>query len=280
VGPFRRAAPESEPHEEGVFDPADVWRVLQADDETERGALLERLALVGEPEGRIASELLDRRPLLHSDRFEEAHRGVMHAVEVLDRNGPEPAALPRLGPLAGPVRLVVRLFTGWIVRSHRDRLVGTVRELYTMREAITVPASSEQRMLLRARRQASAVEETLRGNGFAVPTFLVGGVLLTTVFSAIRNLFGSVLGLKLGTLLVPLVLASLVAGLAWCALYAAGVAHRRIRLAADRPVAELWEAIGNCGSPPHDHSYGLAFGVIVMTLLAWIALPLLVWLVV
>jgi len=279
VGAIRRAGPEPEPHEAGAFDPADVWRVLQADDDAERGALLERLAHVGEPEGRIASELLDRRPLRHPDRFEEAHRRLIHAVEVLDRNGPESAALPRLGPLARVVRPVVTLFTGWIVRDQRDRLVGTIRELYTTREATAVPGSPEHRMLLRARRQAAAVEDVLRGNGFAVPTFLVGGVLLTTLFSVIRNLFGSVLGLKLGTVLVPLTLAALVAGLAWCALYAAGVAHRRIRLTTDRPVAELWEAIGNCGSPPDDHSYGLALGVIVMTLIAWIALPLLMWLV-
>lgn len=261
-----------------MFDPLDVWRVLRADDDEERGALLEHLAYVGEAERRIGEELADLRPLADPEAFVRAHRETIRAIEVLDRNGPATAALPRLGVASRVVRPVVFLFTRWIVRGHRDTLIGEMREVYTTREASAVYLSREHRLLRRARRDVQLVEETMKGNRFAIPTFLVGGALLTTFFSIVRNLLGSALD-RLGVVVVPLVLAALVAGVAWCALYAAGVAHRRIRLSTQQPAAELWQAIGNAGPPPDDRSYPLAIVAILITLLAWIAIPLLTWIV-
>jgi hypothetical protein len=64
------------------------------------------------------------------------------------------------------------------------------------------------------------------------------------------------------------------AGLAWAALFAAGVARRRIRLSTDQPMKALWETIGACGEPPHDESYNFAVYAIVLLILAWILVPL------
>jgi hypothetical protein len=266
-------------HEEGAFDPVDVWRVLLADDEDERGAMLERLAHVGESERAIAAELADLRPLACPERFESRHRVAMRAIEVLDRHGPEPAAMPRLGPLRVVARPIVSLLTGWIVRRHRDRLIEATKELYATREAASATGSDEQRMLRRSRQHVAHVEETLRGGGFALPTFLLGGAVLTSAWSTVRELVGTVFDVPLGYIVVLFGLAVIVGGLAWCALYAAGVAHRRIRLATEQPFAELWEAIGNCGPAPDDHAYQLALLSVVLVLLAWLAVPLLTWLV-
>ena len=69
-------------------------------------------------------------------------------------------------------------------------------------------------------------------------------------------------------------------GLAWSALYAAGVARRRIRLTTDQPMKALWETIGAAGSPPKDASYSFAVLAIVLLVLLWILVPAAVWLVV
>jgi hypothetical protein len=42
------------------------------------------IAELGETERDIARELMAVKPLAHPERFEEAHRGVMRALEVLD----------------------------------------------------------------------------------------------------------------------------------------------------------------------------------------------------
>ena len=67
------------------------------------------------------------------------------------------------------------------------------------------------------------------------------------------------------------------AGLAWAALYAAGVARRRIRLSTDQPIKALFETIGACGNPPKDDSYNFAVYAIVLLVLAWVLIPAALW---
>ena len=66
-------------------------------------------------------------------------------------------------------------------------------------------------------------------------------------------------------------------GLAWAALYSAGVARRRIRLSTDQPMKALWETIGACGNPPKDSSYDFATYAIILLTLAWVLVPLALW---
>src|SRR5687767_7240518 len=77
---------------------SEAVRILRAT-ESERDALIERYGLVGKIEREIAAELAAFRPLADPDGFPEAHRRAMYAIEVLDRNGARPAAIPRVGPL-------------------------------------------------------------------------------------------------------------------------------------------------------------------------------------
>ena len=134
----------------------DALRVLRADDEAEKGVLLEELAELGAAERDIARELLGVRPLAQPDRFEEAHRSVIRALEVLERNGGRRATVTGLGPLNSPACFVVTLVAGWIARQHRFALVRQLGRLYEAREANTTFGSPEHRMLRRARDQAAS----------------------------------------------------------------------------------------------------------------------------
>lgn len=273
-----RAARARSKRDESFLDRLDALRVLRAD-EDEQGALLEELAEVGAPERDIARELLaGQQPLRRPEEFEDAHRGVMRALEVLQRNGGRSATVTGLGPLNRPACGVVSFVTRWITRRHRFALVDEIRGLYEAREANAVFGSREHRLLRRARLQATVVEQGYGHLAHGLPSLLVGGAVLSTTFAALRNVLGSAFSSTAGTIVVPLVLGTLVAGLAWACLEAAGVARRRIRLSTDSAVRTLWETIGACGEAPEDRSVRYALIAIVLLLVAWLAVPVTIWL--
>lgn len=92
-------------------------------------------------------------------------------------------------------------------------------------------------------------------------------------------MLGSAFSSTVGTIVVPLVLGTLVAALAWACLEAAGVARRRIHLSTDSAVRTLWETIGACGDAPADRSVRYALIAIVLLLVGWLAVPITIWLV-
>ena len=263
---------------DSILDRLDAVRVLRADDDETKGALLEEIAELGEPEYDIARELLAAKPLAHPDRFEQAHRSAMRALEVLDRNGGREAAVTRLGPLNAPATFVVSLVAGWITSRHSRSLAGEIRGLYQAREANAVPGTTEHRMLRRARLQAVNIEEGYGAAKLGVPGFLLTGAALSTSFAVLRNALGSVFESTLGTVLISLTLGLVVFTLAWGFVYGAAVARRRIRLSTDGPIRALWEAVGACGDAPRDHSLGLAVVAILLLIVAWLAVPVLIWL--
>ena len=278
------------PGVEGIDDPArvddlvldriDALRVLRADTPEEKGALLERIAGPGKPEQDIVRELSKLKPLWRPDRFEEAHRWVMRSLEVLDRNGARAAKLPRMGPLKVVASYVVQQITRWIVKGHQNTVVTRVRKLYERREANAVWGSAEHRMLRRARIDAQRVEQGYKADQLGLPTFLLGGAIFSTIVSGVQSLARSALDNTVGQVIFATVLALIFFGLAWAALYSAAVARRRIRLCMDQPLKALWETIGACGNPPRDESYDFAVYAIVLLVLAWVAIPLTVWLVI
>jgi hypothetical protein len=266
--------------DELVLDRIDALRVLRADTVEEKGALLEQIAGSGKVEQAIVSELSKVRPLWRPDRFEEAHRLAMRSLEVLDRNGARAAKLPALGPLGPIARYVVGLLTRWVVKGHQNTLVGSIRKLYERREANAIWGSPEHVMLRRARIDATRVEPAYRGNPLGLPTFLLGGAILSSVITALQSFLRWALEGALGIVILTVILTLIFAGLAWSALYAAGVARRRIRLTTDQPMKALWETIGAAGNPPKDASYSFAVYAIVLLVLLWILVPLAVWLLV
>jgi hypothetical protein len=267
-------------HYADILDRFNALRVLRAGEEIQ-GDVLEEVAELGVPEHDIAEQLLAPWPLAQPERFEQAHQSMMRGLEVLERNGGRKAAVTRIGPLNPLASVIVSSVAGGIAARYRSSLLQRIRRLYATREASSMPGSPEHRMLRRARFQAAAVTEGFGGAHGGVPAtaLLVGGGALSAAFAVIRGTLGPLFQSKLATILLLLVLAAVVFGLAWAFLYAGGVARRRIRLSTDLSVRALWEAVGACGAPPRDHSYTLALAAIVLLLAAWLVVPVVVWLI-
>ena len=261
-----------------LLDQIDSLRVLRADTDEEKGALLEQIGGKGVVEQEMVAQMAAVRPLHHPNRFEEAHRMVMRAIEVLDRNGQRPANVRRLGPLTPVAKWLVQQSTRWIVRSHLTRLLNRLCGLYERREANSEWSSPEHAMLRRARLDARRVQSGMSNKALGLPTFLLGGAFLTSIAGALQSVARAALDSRAGVIVLSVVVMAVLAALSWVALYSAGVARRRIRLSTDQPVKALWETIGVAGRPPRDESYNFAVYAIVLLVLSWIVIPFAVWL--
>jgi len=261
-----------------LVDQIDALRVLRADTDEEKGRLLEQIGGKGIVEQEMVSQMSAIRPLHHPDRFEEAHRIMMRGIEVLDRNGPRPAKVPNVGPLRPIAQWLVQQVTRWIVKSHLNRLTGRICGLYEKREANSDWGTREHAMLRRARLDARRVQANSSGNALGLPTFLLGGAALTSVGSGLQSLARTAMDSTLGISILGFIAVFVLGALSWVALYSAGVARRRIRLSTDQPMRALWETIGAAGKPPRDESYNFAVYAIILLVLAWIIIPLAIWL--
>lgn len=270
--------PHAGAQEPALLDRIDALRVLRADSAEEKGRLLEEIGGSGRVEQDIVDQLSKIKPLWLTDEFEEAHRMAMRSLEVLDRNGVRGAPMPRqLGPLKPIVGFVVQLVTRWIVRGYQNDLASNIRKLYERREANSTWGSPAHVMLRRARINAVQVEQGLRSNPVGVPGFLLGGAVLSGLFSTLGGLVNSALRDDVDRIVLAVALLAVLLGLSWVAIYAASIARRRIRLTTEQPVQALWDTIGAAGDPPRDHSYHFALIAIVLMILSAVAIPLIVW---
>lgn len=270
--------PHAGAQEPALLDRIDALRVLRAGSNEEKSRLLEEIGGSGQVEQDIVSELSKIKPLWLPDEFLEAHRMAMRSLEVLDRNGVRGAPMPRqLGPLKPVVGFVVQLVTRWIVRGFQNRLASDVRKLYERREANSIWGSPAHVMLRRARINAAQVESGLRSNPIGIPGFLLGGAVLSGLFSALGGLVDSALQNDIARVALAVMLVIVLTGLSWVAIYAASIARRRIRLTTDQPIRALWDTIGAAGNPPRDHSYHFALIAILLLVLSAVAVPLVVW---
>jgi len=269
-------------HDESVpellLDRLDSLRVLRADTDEEKDSLLFQIGGRGAVEREMVSQMSAIRPLEHPQRFEEAHRMMVRGIEVLDRNGSRPAEVRRLGPLTPIAKWLVQQVTRWIVRSHLNRLIGRIGGLYERREANSAWGTTEHSMLRRSRLDIRRVQAGMNTNALGLPTFLLGGRRLTSEKSGLRSITSAALDSMTGVIVLGVVLFAVLAALSWVALYSAGVARRRIKLSTDQPMRALWETIGAAGKPPRDESYNFAAYAIVLLILAWVVVPLVVWL--
>ncbi|MCU1395940.1 MAG: hypothetical protein JWM34_4368 [Ilumatobacteraceae bacterium] len=260
-----------------LLDRIDALQVLRANTPEEKGKILEAIGGRGKAEQEIVDEMSKQRPLWRPDRFEEAHRLAMRSLEVLDRNGARTATMPRIGPLKPVAQWLVQLITQWIVKNHQNSVITKIRKLYERREANAIWGSDEHHMLRRARINAVQVEKGFKANTLGLPTFLVGGAFLTSILSGAQTLARSALSSSVGTVVFGAILAGVLAAVAWAALFGAAVSRRRIRLSTDQPLKALWETIGACGNPPRDASYDFALYAIILTALAWIIIPFMIY---
>ena len=247
----------------------DTRRLLREDDPERADVMLEQFGASGRVESQMLTALGQRPPLRIPDRFPEAHRTVMRAIEVFDRNaGRRPSSL-RAGPLRPVAAIVVQVLIKIVVRNYQRSVIEHLRRLYALREANSVPGTPEYRRLTLARRQLDRVTEDLSGRSGGLPAFLVGGAAVSAASSALREITGS----RLVLLVVAAVTVALAVAAFWCVITAAAIARRRTRIALDAPLRALYETIGAAGDPPRDKSRDFVVYAVVLLAVAWIVMP-------
>ncbi len=240
-------------------------------DESQTNQLLEAFGSSGVIEDTMLKELSSKEPLHHTERFDEAHRQAMRALEVFDRNGSRPpSALNKVPSLIKPVaERIVQLFITFIARSHQKRLVKQLRQLYALREANSPVGSDDYQLLATARIQVDAITPDLNKSSLPLPAFLVGGAAISGTASFIGRSLTTDLGrfgFAAGFLIIGL-------GLFWCVLKAAGIARSRARIALDGSFKALYEVIGDAGDPPKDQAKMFAVIASLLLLAIWIVVP-------
>ena len=253
---------------------ATTFQLLSGDPDEAAERALAEIGVDTRTEAALLGEIAAAGPLAHPDRFEQSHRLVMRALEVLDRDGWKHPVLRRLGPFSGAAAGAVQFVARTIVRGHVPNVVHALSRLYARRESQSQTASAERRMLARARIQADRLTLGYKGGSLPLPTVLIGGAAVPVLASIARQ-FGAVKG-QAPLLIVPLgvILAIVFAVLAWVLLQGAGLAHRRIKVTLDPSLAALYETIGHCGNPPRDDSAAIAAAAIALTALAWFVVPI------
>jgi len=253
---------------------ATTFQLLSGDPDEAAERALAEIGVDTRTEAALLGEIAAAGPLAHPDRFEQSHRLVMRALEVLDRDGWKHPVLRRLGPFSGAAAGAVQFVARTIVRGHVSNVVHALSRLYARRESQSQTASAERRMLARARIQADRLTLGYKGGSLPLPTVLIGGAAVPVLASIARQ-FGAVKGQ--GPLLIVslgVILAIVFALLAWVLLQGAGLAHRRIKVTLDPSLAALYETIGHCGNPPRDDSAAIAAAAIALTALAWFVVPI------
>jgi hypothetical protein len=254
------------------FEQFRILRTGADTDATER--LLDQLGAHDPVEAQIVLELSAQRPLGHPERFIEAHVLAMRSLEVLDRNGARVPPIPNIGPLKPIAQFFVQLVTRFIVRNHQADVVDAIRNLYTRRLAWCAPDDPSRMPMIRARLDAERVATTYKGNPIGVPTFLLGGAVVSGAASGLRVVTQAAVGSRLAAGLAVGIAFIVLGGLSWTILRGAAVAHHRIRITVQEPLKALWETIGRCGRPPEDDAQQFAVYAIVLTVVGWLLLPL------
>jgi hypothetical protein len=256
-----------------LSDRLETLKLIRTDDEQRADAILEQFGAKGKVESEMLDELGARASLAHPDRFEEAHRTVMRALEVFDRNSARPPSNLHAGPLEPIAAFVVQFLIRMIVRDYAKSVVRSLRKLYTRRWANSPKGSPEFGMLRLARLQLERLAPDFEKSSLGLPTFLLGGAALSGVASALQGLLVGALHNRVLLVVVAGVFAALALSGFWCILKAAAIARRRTRITLDQPLHALWQTIGAAGHPPRDHSRQFAVYAVILLVLAWIVVP-------
>lgn len=251
-----------------------AFQAFRKSDSAATESILDVLGAEDDVDRDIVLELSAPRPLGHPDRFPQAHALAVRALEVLDRNGARGVRVSGLGPLNPVAAYLIQQVAHFIVRSYQSTVVDTMLALYARREANAGLDDEARPMLTRARIHMTRLAPGFKRSPLGIPTFLLGGAVLSTMVQLLVSAASSALG-SIWTRMAAIVVVGLViTGAAWVILRGAAVARRRIRLTTDPPLAALWETIGRCGSPPRDQSRAIAFIAIILTFLPWVLVPL------
>jgi hypothetical protein len=247
---------------------------LLAGNEQAIDAFLDELDVHGPRERELLRELGRSGTLADPERFPVVHRRAIAALEALARHGYHGSrAGARLGPLRVVVRFLVELVARYIVVSYLRSAATSLRNLYWLREIESPAGAPEWRLLRRARRDAQALEVVFTRRSIGLPTFVIGGVLVPIGLSVLNLSSRIAVRSWPAAVVAGVVSALIVVGIAWVMLRGAAMASRRIRLAAEQPIEAVWRAVGSCGKPAQDQSRKLATVGIVLSVAAWIVIP-------
>ena len=272
--PRSESADTQEKLREEIDNPIERLRLLSGDDD-EISKYLDALEVTSLREREMMQEIARTQPLARPERFPEAHRNVVEALESLARHGYHGASSrSRIGPLRAVVRWGVELVARFVVVSHISDLSTQIRKLYVLREIQALPGSIERYELRRARLDAERMVDALKTKELGVPAFLVGGVALP-LFASLSSVTGLLKSPVWATVIgVAGIVVALVAS--WVLLRGAALASRRIRLATRGPLRTLWNAIGWCGEPPEDSTRTFVIVSVSLTIACWLLIPVLV----
>ena len=259
---------------EEIDNPIERLKLLSGNDD-EIAKYLDAIEVTSPREREMMQEISRTRPLADVERFPQAHRNVVEALESLARHGYHgTAAGTGLGPVRAAVRWGVQLVARYVVVSHIRNTSTKLRNLYGLREIQAVPGSEERRELRRARMDSDRMVEALETKELALPAFLIGGAALP-IFASVGRITGFLENPVWATTIgVVGMIIALVAS--WLILRGAALASRRIRLATRAPMRALWTTIGSCGNPPKDQSRTFVIVSVGLTLGCWILVPILV----
>jgi hypothetical protein len=257
-------------------NPIERLRLIAGDDDAVAG-FLDEIDVRSPREREMLSELARRSPLARPERFAADHRRVIEALESLRRHGFHGSrAASMMGPFKFVVRKLIELIARYLVVSYVKNIVTTMRNLYWVREMEALDDSVELKLLRPARFDAQGLVQIMQSREIGVPSFVFAGLLIPLVASIWRIADGFSFDAWWVATLVGLAAAAVGVGLSWIVLRGTAMASRRIRLALDEPLHELWRSIGNCGQPPRDQSRSFAFVSISLMVGVWIVLPTLV----
>ncbi len=274
---------------DGDFDPATVDKSLVLDDLDEKfqafqafrksdsgaaEAILDTLGAQDDVDRDIVLELSAPAPLGHPGQFPKAHALAIRSLEVLDRNGARGVRISGLGPLSPLAAFLVQQVAHFIVRSYQSSVVDSMLNLYARREANAALDDPARPMLTRARIHMTRLAPGFKRSPLGIPTFLLGGAVISTLLQVVLRLVNSALGSWWSRAAATIILGLIIAGAAWTILRGAAVARRRIRLTTDPPLQALWETIGRCGHPPRDQSKTIALIAIILTFIPWVLIPI------
>ena len=246
----------------------DAFQLLRKSDETGANEVLADMGAHSPVDREIVLELGARRPLGHPSRFPEAHSLAVRSLEVLDRNGHRSIPMPPIGflkPIGGWLASIV---TQFIVRSYLSKTIDEMRRLYIRREAAALPGDPHLPILTRGRIHVERLTPGFKRNPLALPTFLFGGAVLSSLLGAITSLVQQAVSSDLVLIIVAVVFASIMALASWVIVHGTAVARRRINLTTRKPMDALWQTVGRAGHAPNDHSQVFAVIAIILTVVS------------
>ncbi len=235
---------------------------------------LDALGANDEVDRQILLELGAPAPLYLPDRFLQAHTLTIRALEVLDRNGTRKPPLPKIGPLRPVLAYLIEIASKFVVRSHLRSLTDNIHKLYVRREANCKPDDPARPLLRRGRTDMERMLPAFKRNPLAIPGFLLGGAVLSSVLGALGNAVSAFTGGGPNAIIATTIFVLIGVLGAYVILKGAAVAHRRIDMTTDKPVAALYETIGRAGNPPNDKSGTFAIISIILLSIAMLLVPI------